>query len=245
MHRRAPQAEVDRVVRLDAQRPRGGRAHERRIVPGQLGDRVRRLLQPDVVGEAAVEEAVVGDHVQLEAGSGLEARGLRRRRHRLRPKLRRLGGARRSGDEPVGDPFLPPVACVGPRRPPVLAQLRVRRLVSLAQEGGEHLRLGDAVEERLHQGLHEGDRAVVRARVGPLLERVRGGDEPGAAPRGLVLVEPAVDRVRDRVEGFGEIQIVRRGVDRVERRDHQRVHGAGPDLGRQLPQALRAGHGVV
>ena len=60
------------------------RADERGVVPGQLGERLRQLLQPAVVGEAAVEDGRVGAEDDLErrrrpaaAAAGVAARAPR------------------------------------------------------------------------------------------------------------------------------------------------------------------------
>ena len=78
----AGQLQLDQVLVLQAQRGRGRGAHEQGVVPGDLGDRVRQLLEPGVVGAGAV----------FELGARLEHDLQRARARRLRG-----GGERREG----------------------------------------------------------------------------------------------------------------------------------------------------
>ncbi len=55
-------------VAAQQRQPRGGgRRDERRVVPGQLGQRLRKLLQPGVVGEPPVVDVGIGSKHDLEA----------------------------------------------------------------------------------------------------------------------------------------------------------------------------------
>ncbi len=58
--------DLDHVLALDAERPGGGRRHDGRVVPDQLGDRVRHLLEPGVVRVSAVDHLRAGRERDLE-----------------------------------------------------------------------------------------------------------------------------------------------------------------------------------
>src|ERR1017187_2187486 len=76
---RARRGDGDEVLVLPAEPVRRREAHVRRVVPRELRERLRNLLQPAVVREAAVEDAGIGSKDDLEAG-----RVRRRRRGRRR-----------------------------------------------------------------------------------------------------------------------------------------------------------------
>ena len=79
---------------------RGRRADEHRVVPGQPRDRLRQLLQPAVVGEAAVEDRRVVAEGDLEAGSPDADCGLRVERLQMRIALTVFGANAVSGITP-------------------------------------------------------------------------------------------------------------------------------------------------
>ena len=69
-------ADFDLVAFLDPEALRVRERHLDGVAPHGLGEGLRTFLQPGVVGEAAVPDAVVGDDVELQAG--VAARGPRR-----------------------------------------------------------------------------------------------------------------------------------------------------------------------
>ena len=93
---RNPHRDAQRVVALpqlddvaaDERQARGGRRPDQRgVVPGELGERLRQLLQPGVVGEAAVVDARIGpedDFEPLRRRCAALRRACRLHRHRLR-----------------------------------------------------------------------------------------------------------------------------------------------------------------
>src|SRR3954447_7898380 len=155
-----------------------------------------------------------------------------RRRDEVGAQRGRLLWRFRAGKEPVVDCLLPALLEIGAHPPllPVIAQHHVSRLVALAEEGAQHLRLGDAVEKRRDERLLEGDGAVVGAAVAPVLQRMGGGEEPARALAGLVEEEPAIDRIWNSPDRLAQVEIGWRSVDRIPGRDYQGVDLAGADL---------------
>ena len=66
LERAARVVDTDRILVLETERFRCLRAHERGVVPGQLGERIRKLLQPPVVCEAAVVKREGRDEHDLQ-----------------------------------------------------------------------------------------------------------------------------------------------------------------------------------
>ena len=94
------------------------------------------------------------------------------------------------------------------------------------------LRVG--VVERRRQRLDERHRSVVRARIAPRLERVRGRHVPVRELGRLVKVERVVHDHPDLREPFGELEIGGRGEDGVDAEDHEELHLPGGHRGREL-----------
>ncbi len=105
-----------------------------------------------------------------------------------------------------------------------------RTLVALVEEGGEQVDRGDALVQGSDERLDQRGDAVAGTAVAPALEGMAGGDLPAAAARGLVLAQGEVERVRDAGEERADVEAGGSGVDRVPRRDHQRVDLAALDL---------------
>ena len=215
-----------------------GRPHrdQGRVVPGQLGDRVGQLLQPGVVREAAVDELVVVDEVQLEARlrsaeaaqGALERVDLHHRDHRAQRPI---------GDHALGEPALPLGVEVGPGLAPVeLAEAVVGLPLLALQEAAQQLRLGDAAEQRLDERLDDRHRAVAAPGVPPGLEGMGGGDEPVDHRRGLVVVGAEIDDVGYLLQQRPQLDVGGRGVDRVPGGHHQGVDPPGAQvLDQRLP----------
>ena len=180
-------ARLDRehVAALDAQRLRGLVADLRPRLPGDLGDRVRCLLEPGQVRAAAVVEQRRG-HRQHQVG---RPRPRTAARLELDPRGARRHRERAAAGRPVED------AAPLQRRPEVAARpgglengteaparkLRGDRVAHraghLEQRVAERLR----VEERPHARLHERADPRPRRSVAPRLERrVVGQDQVGA-----------------------------------------------------------------
>ena len=79
LERAARIVETDHVLARKTERFGGGRAHQRGIVPGQLGEGIGKLLQPPVVGEAAVVQRGGGEEDHLQASCRTTGRPRRRR----------------------------------------------------------------------------------------------------------------------------------------------------------------------
>ena len=67
LERAARIVETDHILARKAERLGGLRAHERGVVPGQLGEGIGKLLQPPVVREAAVVKRGGGEEHDLQA----------------------------------------------------------------------------------------------------------------------------------------------------------------------------------
>ena len=66
--RRSPApGDADHVLVADAQLLRRGRREQHRVVPGQLGDRLGKLLEPGVVGEPPVIKSGIGSELDLQS----------------------------------------------------------------------------------------------------------------------------------------------------------------------------------
>ncbi len=229
-------ANLDHLLRLHAELRRRRRAEQRRVVPRELGVRLRKFLEPAVVGEPAVVDRRVGAKHDLEAlargadGAGVHGAG-----------GQRLLGCRRAGHEPVVQRLAPELVegrgvLQAAALLPVGAEdvgARLPRL--LGHERADHLVGRPSAVERRDQRLNDGDDAVGRARVAPRFQVVRGRDVPLAERRGLVPVQAVMDRqphLPGRQE-FAELQIRGSRVDRVALEDDQRIDLAGLHVGGQ------------
>ncbi len=248
----------DRLPVADAERLRGARADVGDVVPANLVERLGQLLQPAVVGEAAVVDRRVGVEGDLEPGRlGLGRRRSDRaggQRHRLRreraagnvavvqhapPELLEAGevDAGRIGELAEGAARRHGAA-VPVRLPEALDDLE--RGLGLAGERGDHFVRRTALVERLDQRLAHRHRAVGGAGVAPRLEVVRLRDVPLAVDGGLVAVQAEMDGERHLAHGRRELQIGRRREHRVGAEDHQDRDGAGVHLADQIAQPGQA-----
>ncbi len=247
--------------------PACGRGRDvRRVLPGELRDGIRKLLEPGVLVGAAVPELVVGDEAHLEPRRAAQRLERRRDPRRVRSADRGLL-PRRLGDDSSGEPLLPaPLERVGRTRPvrvhrargglrarggrrrrreaaaraPAVLHETVRALLALGHEGGEELHLGGARDERHDERLDDGRRAVARPQVAPGLEGMGGRDPPGRGPDGLVVAQRVDDGVLRLGEESSQVEVGRRGVERVPRGDDERVDLPRLELLGERAQPLRA-----
>ena len=77
--------ETDHILVRKTERFGGLRAHERGVVPGQLGEGIGKLLQPPVVREAAVVKRRGGEEHDLQATARSAGARLRREARRAPP----------------------------------------------------------------------------------------------------------------------------------------------------------------
>ena len=170
------------------------RAHDRGVVPGQLGDGLGQFLQPAVVGEAAVVDRGIGpeDHFQFAASaSGLRGAAVMS----LAVNRRRLGGQRRVRHHAIVHRAPPPGFEIRARvlARPVAFDDFVRAACPARRSASAELRLRRAaVVERLDQRLLDGDRAIEGARVAPGFQVMRLRQVPLADFGSLVLVQAQV-----------------------------------------------------
>ena len=90
LERAARVIETDHILARKTERFGGLRAHERRVVPGELGERIGKLLQPPVVREAPVVKRGRGEEHDLQARR--RCTGAARHRSRRRELRQRLRG---------------------------------------------------------------------------------------------------------------------------------------------------------
>ena len=114
----------------------------------------------------------------------------------------------------------------------------------LVEQGLEDVVRGFAAVKRIDQRLHDGDRAVIGAGVGPGLKEVGRGNVPVGDLSGFVDVRTEMgDRLRF-VERSGKLEIGGRGVDGVGVEDDEPIHLAGVEIGDERLDArkLIGGH---
>ena len=107
-----------------------------------------------------------------------------------------------------------------------------------AQHGLIHQQLQDIVRgaaaiKRIDHGLNDGDCAVIGSRIRPHLEVVRSGNVPVRDLASLVEVRAQMCNYIRFIEGRGEVEIGRRGVDGIGVENHQPIDFAGIEIGNQ------------
>src|SRR5690606_8227144 len=213
---------------------RGG-ADQRAVGPGELRERLGDLLQPRVVGEAAVVHLGVGGEDQ---GHALRLRPIEpgRRAHDA-------GGVQLDGDEARR---ALQQAVVQNALPGLLAaaggeEALTHDVVAGARPTGDvrkDLDLAASVPDGPDEGLHHRVGAVHRHRVAPLLEEVGLRDDPLHAGGGLVGRPGEVEAVFGLDDGVVEAEVDRRVVDRVSTQNDHRVHLA---LAEQIDRLAQTG----
>ncbi len=98
---------------------------------------------------------------------------------------------------------------------------------------------GLAVVKRRDQRLHDCDGAIVRARVAPRLEVMRGGNVPVTDIGRFVVVETQVRAQLNFVQPIQiEPQIDRRVISRIAADDDERFYSAVVDVSDEFAQRL-------
>ena len=215
--------EPDHIFRFEMKTVRHRRANKNGVVPGHLGERLRKFLQPAVVGESPVVNGRIAPEINFDAVIGL-VRG-RKVSGLWCDLLRRVRCTR--------DP------AIMKRLPPEKIEVSARLLllpISLNQimpsdfglSGQERNHLASALPavEWLDERLDNTDGAVVSARVTPGFEIMRLVDVPMAEFCGLVLVHTEMNTKRDvaAFQGVGKAKINGRIVSRVATQNYQHVH---------------------
>ena len=222
-HAAATLLQCDQIASGQLQLARSGRTDERDIIPGELGHRLRELLQPAVVGETAVVDREVRTEDQLQTALGRRGRGeLRRRltrsrRQHLDVALRRAA----RGQESIVQGAAPGRFEVGAQaRLPCLADEIVRRDVQTTRQGQQHFVHRARVVKRFDERLHDAQRAVEGAGVAPALQEMRFRDVPLAQLGGLVGVQAEVHAPLHAAQHRPEVQVGGCVVDRVATQNH-------------------------
>ena len=215
-----------RTLGVDAELLAELRADENGVVPGNLRDRVRALLQPAVVGEAAVVHLVVGDKADLEVLGGQDLKLRRGRKQRagtgevvadLHLRIGRIG--QQAVVEELTEGFLGIGAGIQARDRRI--DLRVAIGLFLAQDVAEDLDLGQAVEQRQNHRLHRDDCAVHRAGVAPRLEIMRARDLRGGQRGGLIGVITDTDDLGHGLLQAAPLEISRRVIGGIAAEDDE------------------------
>ena len=265
-HRREDAAagtrELDEVPSRDPEPLRRRRREVSGVLPGELRHRIRELLQPGVLEEAAVPDLVVRREAGLDparrGGSFPSAAPTAPRS----AAMLRLPGAlgQHSRREPLVPRAIVRIGCARPVRvdrvrrgggpgerqrrggragagAPALAHGR-RAPVALPHERSQEIDLRRALVERRDERLHDRDGAVARAQIAPRLERVARREPPARRAHRLVVPEREDHRVLHLPERLAQLEIGGRGVERVPGGHHERVDLAGRELARELAQRV-------
>ena len=232
------------VVRPHVKAIGGARRENQNVFPYDLRLRLRQLLQPGVVREAAVVDGRVVFDFELETGCWLLAVGCWGWRRRARRASRQRGVF----DQSIVQPLAPAALEVMEDRrrrlsgqarrlssiAPIRAHGVVGRLIHAADQRAEDFVRGAAVVERGDQRLDDRHRPVVRPRVAPTLQRMHLGDVPMRQHRRLVVVRAQVRAEWNFRQRRVELEVGRRIEDRVAAEDDQRLHGAVVHVGGEL-----------
>ena len=181
-----PHPRFEHIAVLDAETRCGSAAQVRGVSPRQRRDRIGQFLEPGIVREGAVVHARVAGKDDLEASAGRR----RQRRCDWYHARRRRGRARREcavRHDATAERVTPALFGAAPRRPSAVQQI-MRRHSRVPEQRGQELTRRDATIQRRDQRLHDRQRTVVCACVGPTLEVMRSGHHPAAVARGFVLV---------------------------------------------------------
>ena len=239
LHGFAAITQLDDVFVLDTEPACQGRAQERGIVPGEFGQRLGQLLEPAVIGEAAVP--IVGSgRKTISRLSGPSSAGAAGMAISLTLGETALGLLAVPAINPASR-AVRQASSKSPGRflaPPVVADDLQARSIGLAQEDGQQLVSRLALVERSDQRLLDRRRPVKRPQVAPRFEAMGLGDMPVAELGRLIVIEPEVDAQLDLVaaEHRGEIEVRRGIVGRVSAEDDQGVDGAGVHVSDQLAE---------
>ena len=215
------------VADLQLRRRRGRDQHG--VVPGDLRERLRQLLQPAVVREAAVVDRRIGcerDFVARRDCGRTRTRPARGRRPRssaaarCRRSRRRAAPAARTSRTPGPTPAAAPASSSLTRSRSVRSGRALKAATTSCTEW--------PWIQRRDERLDDGRRAVVRSRVAPLLQEVSAtAPASGTAP-------PSHRRTARRARAWSpscraapKSRSAGRREDRVAVEDHQQPDGAG------------------
>ena len=98
---------------------------------------------------------------------------------------------------------------------------------------------GTGIVKRPDQRLDDAGSAVEGADIGPVFERMRQRQMPGAAGCGLVTVEPEMDRKRCGGDGIGKRKIARRVVGWIDANYNECFDVTGMEIGSRARQRFR------
>ncbi|WP_293261834.1 hypothetical protein [Nannocystis sp.] len=242
----AADGDAEQVAVLDAELAGGGDADVGGVVPRQLGHRVRGLLQPAVVGVAAVGQLGVEVEVDLELagvrldlGEGADEAG-------DVAGARGDAGPRDALDHAVVQPAAP--HAVGVHRPedgaPVALDQAVAVDLGVAGDPGQELERRLAVVQRGDERLDDRDGGVGGLEVAPGLEVVRAGQAPLGELAGLVDVGTEVDQDLA-LERLGEAELAGGVVGGVRVEADDLLDRAVAEAGGQGGERLAGDRGVV
>ena len=217
-----------RTFRIDAEVQGQARADKDRVIPRNLGDRIRALLEPTVVGEATVVDLGVEAKAHFEVGLGEGAVAGREGEQRgqtggVEAHIGLLVGGTHEqtvmqelAEHVVG------VTAANDARDGII-NLSVRIGDGFAGDAGQNFDLGQTVEQRHDHRLHRDDRAVGGAGVSPRLEVVGGLDVRAGNRGGFVHVVTVTHHVGHVFKQLGETEVGRSVVSGIAAEDDQRL----------------------
>jgi hypothetical protein len=219
----------------------GGGAHEQGVLPGDLGHRVRELLEPCVVRALAVLELRARHEEKIRVpGAARERPGLGGERGEHPARRRDGDGSERAvGEEAIVENAVPApleVLLSEDAAPRLLHDL-VAGAVLPAREKPDQLHVALAPVERQDQRLDHAERGAERARVAPRLEEMGARHVPRRERAGLVHVRADVDELLDLAGCRGEVQLGRRVVGGVAAEHDQGLDAARSHRSHQLGEA--------
>ena len=245
LHHRRQEFGALRILKIDSQGLGCCRTHGHDVLPSQLGDRVGQFLQPTVVVEGPIVQAVipVKDDLQTLRGGrratrrgvggvgpdqGVNGRPSQRSRH---------SGGRASRQEAIAQELFPAQLEIVPARQTLesLAHNFVRIDRAQATETGQKLQIGQTAKQWGDQRLNRNQRAIGAARVAPRLEVMSGRKMPVANRGRFILVIAQPDHLARAPLRRRPIEFRGRGINRVSSQDCQALDLAGAQ---SLGQAL-------
>ena len=158
--------DLARTLGGQAQRLGGLLGHHDDVIPSDLGDGVRHLLEPTVVGESAIiDRTVAMEHHFDIPGNGLVSS----QSGRCSRRTHRSGHGRRGavGQETVVQESLPRGFIGHTQTFEGFADDVIRSHLGLTENAGQYFKFGQAAEERFNQRLDGHHRAVGRAGITP------------------------------------------------------------------------------
>jgi len=216
------------------QRLGGSGPQEHGVAPGELGDGLRELLEPRVVGKPPVQHLAVRHHPGGELGF---LRKAQRREPAGVNELHCHRGSELFAPHPVVEGLaesLLPIGSPDKRREALPHQLVAASF--LPQHEREQLLGGLATVQRGDERLHHRVHALGAAQVPPPFQEMRLGQVPVGEPGGFVLVKPEPNQALGPPEVLLPAQFPGGGACRVAPQHQQQLH---LPAGKRFPERIQ------